>query len=170
MTNLIAAESPGQAEEGQKETPKSARTTGIPIYRVTLVQEGKVRRTRKRLRDSAAASRMFRRYLADVDREHFVVLLLDRKNQVIGINTVSIGSLTASIIHPREVFKPAILSNAAAVICGHNHPSGDPQPSEEDRAITKRLVESGEMLGIAVIDHIIVGETTYFSFADQGLM
>src|SRR5205085_7409354 len=109
-------------------------------------------------------------YLADTDREHFVILMLDQKNQVIGINTVSIGSLTASIVHPRECFKPAILSNAASIICGHNHPSGDPQPSREDRALTTRLVEAGRLLGIQVLDHIIVGRDTYMSFADEGLL
>src|SRR5439155_1910901 len=98
--------------------------------------------------------------------------LLDQKNKVIGINTVSVGSLTASICHPREIYKPAILSNAASIICGHNHPSGDCQPSREDRALTTRLVEAGKLLGIAVLDHIIVGDGTsaYFSFADEGLL
>src|SRR5262249_29648751 len=88
--------------------------------------------------------------------------------KVIGINTVSIGSLTASVVHPRECSKPAILSNAAALICCHNHPSGVPQPSQEDRALTKRLVDAGKILGINVLDHIIVGDgsATYFSFAD----
>lgn len=99
-----------------------------------------------------------------------MVLLLDRKNQIIGINTVSIGSLTASVVHPREVWKPAILCNAVAIICGHNHLSGDPEPSHEDRAITKRLVDLGKMLGIEVLDHVIVGDERYFSFADEGLM
>jgi DNA repair protein RadC len=104
------------------------------------------------------ASALLQTYLAgDADREHFVVVLLDRKNQVIGMNTVSIGSLTASIVHPRETFKAAILSNAAAIICGHNHPSGDPQPSQEDRVLTARLVEAGKLLGISVLDHIILG-------------
>jgi len=100
-----------------------------------------------------------------------VILLLDQKNQVIGINTVSMGSLTASVVHPRECFKPAILCNAVSLICGHNHPSGDCQPSREDRALTTRLVEAGKLLGIAVLDHIIIGgEERYFSFADEGLL
>ena len=86
-----------------------------------------------------------------------MVILLDRKNAPIGLNTVSIGSLTASVVHMREVFKPAILANAAAILCGHNHPSGDPTPSREDRALTQRLVEAGKLLGIAVLDHIVLG-------------
>ena len=106
-----------------------------------------------------------------MDREHFVVLLLNQKNRVIGVHTVSVGSLTASVVHPRETFKAAILANAAAIICGHNHPSGDCQPSKEDRAITARLVEGGKLLGIAVLDHVIIGdENKYFSFADEGLL
>jgi DNA repair protein RadC len=110
-------------------------------------------------------------YLADVDREHFVVLLLSQKNRVIGIHTVSVGSLTASVVHPHETFKAAILANAAAIICGHNHPSGDCQPSKEDRAITARLVAGVRLLGITVLDHVIIGdENKYFSFADEGLL
>ena len=85
---------------------------------------------------------VFRQYLGEVDREYFLVAMLDQKHKVIGINTVSMGSLTASVVHPREVMKPAILSNAAALMCCHNHPSGAPQPSQEDRALTRRLMPS----------------------------
>ena len=97
-----------------------------------------------------------------------MVVLLDRKNAPIGINTISIGSLTASLVHMREVFKPAILANAASFICCHNHPSSDPAPSREDRALTQRLVEAGKLLGIALVDHIILGGTSYFSFKAEG--
>jgi DNA repair protein RadC len=91
--------------------------------------------------------------------------------KTIGIHTVSMGSLTASIVHPREVYKAAILANAAAIVCGHNHPSGDTVPSQEDRAMTQRLVNAGTLLGINVVDHIIIGrEGRYFSFADEGLL
>ncbi len=153
------------------ERASTVREDGIPIYRVSLVREGKLPCYADRLRSAATASTILHTYLADVDREHFVILLLDQKNQVIGVNTVSMGSLTASIVHPREVFKAAILSNAASLICGHNHPSGDPQPSKEDRTLTTRLVEAGKLLGIAVLDHIIIGgEGRFFSFADEGLL
>src|SRR5499427_1709962 len=147
--------------------PKQA---SIPIYRVTLVREGKMPTYESRIRSSASAYTVLQEYLADTDREHFVILMLDQKNGVIGIHTVSVGSLTASIVHPRETFKAAILANAAAIICGHQHLSGDPQPSREDRAITHRLVESGKLLGINVLDHVIVGDGRYFSFADEGLL
>jgi DNA repair protein RadC len=97
-------------------------------------------------------------------------LLLDIKNKVIGINTVSIGNLNSSIVHPREVFKPAILSNAASILLAHNHPSGDPEPSREDVAITTRLVEAGKILGIDVIDHLILGDGCYHSLKEAGHM
>jgi DNA repair protein RadC len=83
---------------------------------------------------------------------------------------VAIGSLTAALVHAREVFKPAVLANAAAVILAHNHPSGDPEPSREDRELTERLVKAGRLLGITVLDHVIVGEERFYSFADQHLI
>jgi DNA repair protein RadC len=97
------------------------------------------------------------------DREHFKCLYLNRKNQVLGLETVSVGGLASSLVHPREVFKPAVKRSAAAVILIHNHPSGDPTPSAEDVNITKRLVESGKLLGIDVLDHIIIGDGRYVS-------
>ena len=143
----------------------------IPVYKVTLVREGRVPCYNQQIRSAVDASTLLHTYLADVDREHFVIILLNQKNRVIGIHTVSVGSLTASVVHPRETFKAAILANAAAIICGHNHPSGDCQPSKEDRAITARLVEGGKLLGISVLDHVIIGdEGKYFSFADENLL
>jgi DNA repair protein RadC len=121
------------------------------------------------IRDSQAAAALFRPCFGGLDREHFVVSGLDAKHRVIGINVVSIGSLSLSIVHPREVFKPLIVMNAAAWLCAHNHPSGDVTPSHEDRALTKRLKEAGELLGITLLDHVILGEADrYWSFADQG--
>src|SRR5713101_6687899 len=108
------------------------KQTSVPIYKISLVREGRVACYEQQIRSSANASTILQSYLADVDREHFVVLLLNQKNRVIGLHTVSVGSLTASVVHPRETFKAAILANAAAVILGHNHPSGDCQPSRED--------------------------------------
>ena len=144
----------------------------VTIYRVALVRESSIQVPEKRLRNSQDAASLIRKYLQGADREHFVALLLNRKNAMIGLNTVSVGTLTASLAHPREIFKAAILANAAAIVCAHNHPSGDPQPSSEDRVLTKRLVEAGKLLGIEVVDHIIVGDGTeaYFSFADNNLL
>jgi len=153
-------------------TPKKDKCAAIPIYRVSLVRESRLHCYNKQIRSSADASALIHAYLEGVDREHFGVLLLSQKNNVIGVNTVSVGSLTASVVHPREVFKPAILSNAAAIILAHNHPSGQPQPSQEDRVLTVRLVAAGKLLGISVLDHVIIGDGTsaYFSFADEGLL
>ena len=157
----------------KQDMTSTVREDGIPVYRVCLVREGSVPCYNQQIRSSADASALLCAYLADVDREHFVVLLLDQKNKVIGIHTVSIGSLTASVVHPRETFKIAILANCASIIIGHNHPSSDCQPSREDRAITTRLVEAGKLLGISVLDSLIVatdGSGKYFSFADEGLL
>jgi DNA repair protein RadC len=106
--------------------------------------------------------------LRDLRHEIFKVVLLDAKHAIVRDATVSEGSLTLSIVHPREVFTMAVRESAAAVIFLHNHPSGDPTPSQEDRALTARLVSAGEVLGIRVLDHIVVGDGRYVSFADQG--
>jgi DNA repair protein RadC len=121
-------------------------------------------------RSSKDVANYYMPLLASNKREQFQVILLDRKNRVMRDVMVSQGSLTASVVHPREVFNPAIRDSAAAVIFVHNHPSGDPQPSQEDHTLTKRLVDAGHLLGIQVLDHIIVGRDTYMSFADEGLL
>lgn len=103
-------------------------------------------------------------------KEHFLILSLDTRNHLINTHTISIGSLDSSIVHPREVFKEAISSTAASVIFVHNHPSGDPTPSEDDVKLTKRLVEAGEILGIEVLDHIIVCDRDYLSMKGRNLI
>lgn len=110
------------------------------------------------------------RKLRSEPREHFLVLLLNARHEVMRKETVSIGSLNASIVHPREVFRPALLAAAASIVLVHNHPSGDPEPSEEDLGITKRLVECGELLGIAVLDHVIVAKRGVVSFRSRQLL
>lgn len=111
-----------------------------------------------------------RERVQDWSREHFLAIHLDARNGVVGVETVSVGSLTASIVHPREVFKPAIAVSAAGIILGHNHPSGDPDPSPEDLAITKRLVEAGRLLGIEVHDHLIFSRRTFVSLRERGTL
>jgi DNA repair protein RadC len=143
----------------------------IPIYQVKLVRDGSQAAERKKVSTPAIAAAVLQQFLADADREHFVVLLLDTQNQMIGINTVTIGTLDASLVHPREVFKPAIPANAAAVLLAHNHPSGDPTPSAEDRAVTRQLAAAGATLGIEVLDHVILGDAPrYVSLVEAGLM
>ncbi|NLV23322.1 MAG: DNA repair protein RadC [Deltaproteobacteria bacterium] len=112
----------------------------------------------------------FRGRLGPLRKETFLVLMLDSKNRLLKEMEVSVGSLTASIVHPREVFAPVLRESAASVIFIHNHPSGDPRPSREDIEITARLRQVGELLGIRVLDHVIVGSEGYVSFADQGWM
>ncbi|GMX66494.1 MULTISPECIES: RadC family protein [Paenibacillus] len=107
------------------------------------------------------------RYL---QKEHFVCLFLNTKNHVIGQETLSMGSLNASIVHPREVFRAAIKRSSASIVCAHNHPSGDPTPSPEDVEITKRLVQAGEIVGIDVLDHIVIGDKRYVSLKELGFM
>lgn len=130
----------------------------IPIYKVMLVKDGNYKADTKTVKQPFDAYQVFSSYMEGFDRENFLVLLLDTKHKIIGINTVSVGTLNSSLAHPREVFKPAILSNAAAIILGHNHPSGDSSPSSEDIELTQRLAEAGDLLNISVLDHIIVGE------------
>jgi len=108
--------------------------------------------------------------MRDYDREHFLVLYLDRKGGVIAKENVSVGGLHSSIVHPREVFKTAVKRSAASIILAHNHPSGDPAPSREDVDITRRLIDAGSIMGIEIIDHVIIGESTYCSFKEKGLI
>jgi DNA repair protein RadC len=102
-------------------------------------------------------------------KEHFLALLLDTRSQLIKVSEISIGSLDTSIVHPREVFKEAISASAASVIFAHNHPSGDPEASEDDIELTKRLAKAGEIVGIEVLDHIIICDKNYLSLKRQGL-
>jgi len=101
-------------------------------------------------------------------KEHFIMFVLNSKNKVLMRKTVSIGSLNASIVHPREVFSEAIVQGAASIICVHNHPSGDPTPSPEDLEVTRRLVAAGEIIGIQVLDHIVVGQHGFYSMKEMG--
>jgi DNA repair protein RadC len=103
-------------------------------------------------------------------KEHFAVMLLNTKNHIIGMPEVSVGSLSASVVHPREVFRAAIDYAAAAMILLHNHPSGDPTPSREDIAVTDRLVKAGKVMDIPVLDHVVLGRETFASFKDKGLI
>lgn len=103
-------------------------------------------------------------------KEQFIVILLNTKNKIIGTELISEGSLTASVVHAREVFRPALLQHAAAIIVAHNHPSGDPAPSSEDRNVTRMLVESGKILGIPLLDHLIIGDGVYYSFQEYGAL
>jgi len=117
--------------------------------------------------DAAEAVMEELRYLK---KEHFMCLFLNTKNHIIAQETLSIGTLNASLVHPREVFRAAIKCSSASIICVHNHPSGDPTPSPEDVTLTKRLQEAGELVGIEILDHLVIGDNRFISLKEQGLM
>jgi len=144
----------------------------ISVLEVKQVRVGTLEHEVTSISKPEDAYAILRDYLDEKDREHFVVLLLDTKNKVNAIHTVSIGGLNAAIVTPREVYKVAILHNAAGIILCHNHPSGDPKPSQEDIVITDRLCKAGELLGIEVLDHIVIGSgtNTFCSFKKEGHM
>ena len=110
---------------------------------------------------------LFEERLKSKKQEHFYTVLLNTKNKIISIQKISTGILDASIIHPREIFKSAIRNSASRIVLVHNHPSGDPEPSEEDIDITKKLIESGELIGIEILDHVIIGDGTYWSWLED---
>jgi DNA repair protein RadC len=122
------------------------------------------------IKDPEAVVKAIRASIKDKAKEHFKLILLNPRNKIIGISTISVGTLNASLVHPREVFKDAIMHSAASVVLAHNHPSGDPEPSEDDITITKRLIEAGKILGIEVMDHIIIAKNGFFSFKEKGLV
>lgn len=152
-----------------KETAKPAKR--VDFVSLKMVKESSLLYARRQIRCAEDAVSLAAPFLEDCDREHFVVIALDTKHQPTHIQVVSVGSLDATIVHPREVFKLAILANASAIICLHSHPSGIPTCSQEDAAVTKRLCESGKILGLDVLDHIIVGDQGRFeSLKAKGLM
>ncbi len=140
-------------------------TYKIPIYKIQLVKEAEV------ITVTFSNSKDVVNHMADLassDREQMVCIYLDTKNRVIGQQTVAIGSLNCSFIKPQDIFKTALLCNAANLILAHNHPSGEPAPSKDDNSITKRLAEAGELLGITLLDHVIVCPNgCYYSFSDE---
>ncbi len=139
----------------------------IELGRRVVVSEGEPRLAISSAKDVADLLMPAMRYL---EKEEFRTIFLDTRNRVIDNATISVGTLNSSIVHPREVFRAAIRVGSAGVILAHNHPSGDPAPSPEDIAITKRLVRAGALIGIEVLDHIIIGDNLYVSFKEKGFM
>jgi len=153
-------------------SPNPTRPYSIPGFRIALVREPGVKLAeRPQIRVAAEAAPLLAQYIGDTDREVFAVALLTIRHRVLGLHTVSVGCLTSSLVHPREVFKPAILAGSAALLLAHNHPSGDPEPSAEDIALTRRLTAGGQLLGIEILDHLILGESGRFvSLRERGVM
>lgn len=145
----------------------------VPRYSIELVREKSIKiEEYTGLSNSRMAADIFKKLSDPKDRELLMVATLDSKNKIIGVNVVSVGSLASSIVHPREVLKMAIQQNAAAIIIGHNHPSGEISPSHEDRDSMGRMLAASKIMGIRLLDAVIVNPDTndYFSFADAGLL
>lgn len=147
----------------------------VPVYEIRVERVRTIQYLDREVNGPAAAVDLAREIIAEeiaaYDREHFVALYLNTKNRPVGYQVISVGTLTAALVHPREVFKAAILSNANAVVVAHNHPSGDPTPSREDREITRRLKEAGQILGIELLDHLVIGhDGRYTSFRERALL
>jgi DNA repair protein RadC len=142
----------------------------VPIYRVQLIRDGSCKLQGRNCNGPAEAVSLFRAVVGDADREHLVAMFLNTQNQFVGVHTISIGNLDSAITHPREVFKAAILANAASLVLAHNHPSGDCVPSQSDLRMTGQMVQVGNMLGIPIMDHVIVGHPDYVSLLVLGLV
>lgn len=144
--------------------------TRIPVLRVSVVREGNIKVDSLVVRCSEDSAKILQTYMSDKDRECFVSLFLNCRHGLIGFNVAHIGDSNECIVSVKEVARAAILSNAVCVIFAHNHPSGNPEPSQEDRLMHKKLAEAFNLIGIKVLDNIITGDNNYYSFADNGLI
>lgn len=153
-----------------EEKQKKVSAKRIDIVQVKVVKEKSMLYKNRRVRSPQDAYEIIHEYLGDVDREHFVALHLNTKNEPTCIETVHIGSLNASVVHPRELMKAAIISNSAGIIVAHTHPSDDTTPSPEDIEVTERLVEAGRIIGIDIMDHLILASDSFRSLKESGYM
>jgi DNA repair protein RadC len=154
----------------KEETIKTKPAKRINIVSLKLVKESSLLYKERSIRSPGDGYKLMKHFLGELDREAFIVISLDTKNQPVSINICHVGSLNASIVHPREVMKSAILSNAASFMVGHNHPSGNSDSSREDIEVTKRLAEAGKIVGIELLDHIIVGDDNFVSLKEKGYL
>ena len=142
----------------------------INIVSIKMVKESSFLYQTRQILSPNDAYEMIKEQLEGLDREQFIIACLNTKNEPTNISVVSVGSLNKAIVHPREVFKTAILSNAASIIAFHNHPSGETTPSQQDIQLTNRLYEAGELLGIKLLDHLIIGDGTFTSLKEKGYL
>lgn len=142
----------------------------IDIVSVQMVRERSVKYSNRKVSSPRDCYEIFRPFLENADREKMVVCCLNTQNEPTSINIAHIGSLNSTIVHPREIFKTAILSNACSIIIAHCHPSGNTKPSKEDINMTARLKDAGEILGITLLDHLIVGSDGFLSLKEEGLL
>lgn len=153
--------------EGMSESKIAPILAAVELGRRVILENTK---KKKKITSPRDLVDFFTADMSRLKREHFKITMLDTKNNIIGISEISIGNLNSSIVHPREVFKEAIKRSSSAIILVHNHPSGDPTPSREDIKITKRLVECGDLLGIRVLDHIIIGDKKHISLKEIDIL
>ena len=142
----------------------------INIVSIKMVKESSFLYQTRTISSPKDGYEMIKYQLQDSDREQFIIACLNTKNEPTNITVVSVGSLNKAIVHPREVFKTAILSNAASIMAFHNHPSGETTPSQQDIQLTSRLYEAGELLGIKLLDHLIIGDGTFTSLKEKGYL
>ena len=142
----------------------------INIVSIKMVKESSFQYLARQILSPNDAYEMIKEQLEGLDREQFIIACLNTKNEPTNITVVSVGSLNKAIVHPREVFKTAILSNASSIMAFHNHPSGDTTPSQHDIELTQRLYEAGNLLGIKLVDHLIIGDGTFTSLKEQGYL
>lgn len=150
--------------------PKRKKDRGVRLVREVLKKTRRRPATGPSFSGAPDVFKYLKEALRDGQQEAFLALLLDVKNRVIRTEMIGLGTLDATIVHPREVFRPAIQASAAGVIAVHNHPSGDPEPSDEDLELTRRLAEAGRLVGIPLLDHIIVGADGFVSLAERGVV
>ncbi len=142
----------------------------INIVSIKMVKESSFLYQTRTISSPKDAYEMIKEQLEGLDREQFIIACLNTKNEPTNISVVSVGTLNKAIVHPREVFKTAILSNAASIMAFHNHPSGEITPSQQDIQLTNRLYEAGELLGIKLLDHLIIGDGTFTSLKEKGYL
>ena len=149
---------------------KNNHAKRVEIVSLKMVKEDSILYANRQIFSPEDGFTILNDLLGSSDREKLAVCCLNSKNEPTNISIVSVGSLNNSIVHPREVFKIAIISNSASIIIAHNHPSGNTEPSNEDIAITRRLQECGELIGIKLLDHLIIGDNSYISLKERGLV
>lgn len=142
----------------------------IDVVKVYVKKEQSLQIEKDVIKKPEQVLEVVKNFLGEVDREHLIVIVLDVKNKINSISVASVGTLNSSIVHPREVFKTAILANGVSIILAHNHPSGDTSPSKDDINITTRIKECGVLMGIELLDHVILGDEKFISLKNEGII
>ncbi len=168
-SQTIIIETPASKAAAARQAKQLKAWLSPPIYSVKLVREGSVDLPSLQVNNPQQIADLLMRLLGDAPQEHFLVCSLDRHNHMIGVQTVSMGSVAATQVRIVEVFRSAILCNACAIIVAHNHPSGDCTPSPEDIAVTREIVQAGKLLDVQVIDHLVIGYKQFASLKERGL-